>query len=419
MVEPVKDGLFVFWKGRKILDFVLKAMLQLAVMVAAAKLAGELAIRLGQPSVLGKLLAGVIVGPAVLGWVESSHWVELFAEIGVLLLMFLAGMETDLKALNENRASSLAVATGGVVFPLLGGYGVGVWLGLDSGNALFLGLVLSATSVSITVQTLRELGKLNTRESTTILGAAIADDIMAVIGLAVILGLVLAGDVNLLSVIGLMIAFTVAAILMVWKGIPFLLRLSSRLNVTEPVLGMALILVLLMAVAAEYSGMAGIIGSFASGLAVSRTEYREKVERGVESIAFPLFVPVFFVSIGLHVSFDGIGGQWLAFVILSVLAVLTKLVGSGLGARLTGFNLKSSLVIGSGMVSRGEVALILAALGLSGGYVPADLYTMLILVIVLTTMAAPPMLKWTLREPKGAADGTGEVRNVRGGGTRN
>jgi len=385
------------------MDFVLQALLQLAVIVASVKLMGELAIRLGQPSVLGKLLAGVLVGPAVLGWVESSHWIETFAEIGVLLLMFLAGMETDVKALNENRTPALAVAAGGVVLPMLGGYAAGLWLGLEQGEAIFLGLVLSATSVSISVQTLRELGKLNTRESATILGAAIADDILAVLGLAVVLGLVLAGDVNLALVIGKMIVFAGLAALMVWKGIPFLLKLSSRLKVTEPVTSAALVIVLLMAVAAEWSEMAGIIGSFAAGLAASRSPHGGTVLKRIEPIAYTLFVPVFFVSIGLHVSFDGFAGQWLAFIVLSLLAVLTKLAGSALGARVTGFGLRPSLVIGSGMVSRGEVALILASVGFAGGYVPTDLYTTLVLVIVLTTVAAPPMLKWTLREPKVAA----------------
>lgn len=400
------------------MDAVWEALLQLAVIVTATKLTGELAVRLGQPSVLGKLLAGVLVGPAVLGWVESSHWIEIFAEIGVLLLMFLAGAETDLKALNANRTPSLAVATGGIVFPFFGGYAAGLWLGLGHGEAIFLGLVLSATSVSISVQTLRELGKLHTRESTTILGAAIADDILVVLGLAVVLGLVLAGDVNLVLVIGKMVAFAVLAVLMVWKGISFLLRLSARLSVSEPVTAAALVLALLMAVVAELSEMAGIIGSFAAGLAVSRTPHGGTVLKRVEPIAYTLFVPVFFVSIGLHVTFDGFAGQWAAFIVLSVLAVLTKLVGSALGARATGFNPRSSLVIGSGMVSRGEVALILAALGFAGGYMPAGLYTTLILVIVLTTVAAPPLLKWTLREPKRAAAGSGEVRNVRGDGTR-
>ena len=389
------------------MDFILQALLQLAVIMAAVKLMGELAIRLGQPSVLGKLLAGVLVGPAVLGWVESADWIEVFAEIGVLLLMFLAGMETDLKALNENRTPSLAVATGGVVLPFIGGWAAGLWLGLSQGEAIFLGLVLSATSVSISVQTLRELGKLHTRESTTILGAAIADDIMAVLGLAVVLGLVLAGDVNLALVIGKMAAFAVLAVLMVWKGIPLLLKLASRLHVTEPVTSAALIIALLMAVLAELSEMAGIIGSFAAGLAVSRTPHGEAVLKRVEPVAYTLFVPVFFVSIGLHVTFEGFSGQWLPFIVLSAIAVLTKLVGSALGARMTGFNLRSSLVIGSGMVSRGEVALILASLGLGSGYVPAELYTTLVLVIVLTTVAAPPMLKWTLREPKAAPQSEG------------
>lgn len=384
---------------------IFEALLQLSVMIIAVKLLGDLAVRVGQPSVLGKLLAGVLIGPAVLGFVEPSAWVEVFAEIGVLLLMFLAGLETDLKGLNENRVSSLAVAAGGILVPLAGGYAVGLWLGLEYGHAIFLGLLLSATSVSISVQTFRELGKLSSREAVTVLGAAIADDILVVIGLAVVLGLLTTSGVSLFQVVGLMAAFAVLAVLMVWKGIPLLLRLSARLSITEPVLSVGMVIVLLMAVAAEYSGMAGIIGAFAAGLAVSRTEFKEKVERGVEPIAYSVFVPVFFVSIGLYVSFDGLSAQWVPLLVLAVLAVLSKMIGSGLGARMTGFGARSSLVIGSGMVSRGEVALIIAAIGLGNGLVPEELYTTFILVIVFTTVAAPPLLKWSLKGAKGAAAG--------------
>ncbi len=147
------------------MNHAMESLLELAIILVAAKLAGDLAARFGQPSVLGKLLAGVLIGPAVAGWVKHSDIVEVFAQIGVLLLMFLAGLETDLKALDENRNASVAVAVGGILFPLAGGYIVGIWLGMEQGHAIFLGLLLSATSVSISVQTFRELGKLNSRES--------------------------------------------------------------------------------------------------------------------------------------------------------------------------------------------------------------------------------------------------------------
>jgi len=383
------------------MNYLMEALLQLAIILVATKLAGDLASRFGQPSVLGKLLAGVLIGPAMAGWVEQSGIIEVFAQIGVLLLMFLAGLETDLKALNENRNASVAVAVGGILFPLAGGYIVGLWLGMEHGHAIFLGLLLSATSVSISVQTFRELGKLNSRESTTVLGAAIVDDILVVLGLVIVVGLLTASEISLAWVIGKKIIFILLVVVMVWKGIPFVLRKSALLRVTEPVLSMSLFLCLMLSFAAEYFGVAGIIGAFATGLAISRTEFKKQIEKKMESVAYSLFVPVFLASIGLTVSFDGLFAQWLPLLILSVLAIASKLIGSGLGARITGFDTRSSLTIGSGMVSRGEVALIIAALGLNTGLLPSELYTTIIVVIVITTVVAPPLLKWFLKDTGG------------------
>jgi Kef-type K+ transport system membrane component KefB len=373
-------------------------LLQLTIILITAKLAGDLAMRLGQPAVLGQLLAGVLIGPAVAGLVEPSAIVEVFAQIGVLLLMFLAGLETDLRALNENRNTSIAVAVGGILFPLAGGYAGGLWLGMEQGHALFLGLLLSATSVSISVQTFRELGKLNIRESTTVLGAAIVDDILVVLGLTIVLGLLTAGEISLAWVIVKKVIFIVLAVIMVWKGIPFALRKFARLKGIETVLGIGIILCLLFSLAAEYFGVAGIIGAFAAGLAISRTEIKHQIEKKMEAVAYSFFVPVFLASIGLMVTFDGLAEQLLPLFLLSVLAIATKLIGSGLGARITGYNAKSSLAIGSGMVSRGEVALIIAALGLNSGLLPSELYTTIIMVIVITTVVAPPLLKWFLKD---------------------
>ncbi|MEK4010191.1 cation:proton antiporter [Peribacillus sp. FSL M8-0224] len=380
----------------------MELFLQLAIIIISTKLAGDVAVRLGQPSVLGKLIIGVIIGPAMLDWVQSSEVIDSFSHIGVLLLMFLAGLETDIGDLNKNRNSSVAVGVFGIVLPLVGGYVSGIVIGMEPSHALFLGLLLSATSVSISVQTFKELGYLKSRESTTVLGAALVDDILVVVSLAVMMSFLTASDVSLGLVIGKKIVFFLIIGLLGWKFVPFIMRKLSSLRITEPVMSIALVLCLLFAYIAEYLGVAGIIGAFAAGIAISQTEYKKQVEKKLEPIAYTIFVPVFFVSIGLSVSFKGLSEYVFFIVALSILAILTKLIGAGLGARLTGFNTRSSLVIGAGMVSRGEVALIIATIGLSSGLLAEQYYTSIIIVVIVSTIVTPPMLKYLLVKDKQA-----------------
>lgn len=394
---------------RKLVNILLKEermmnlvhVLQLVLIVLSTKLAGDLSVRLGQPAVLGKLIIGIVIGPALLGWIHPSEFIEIFSQIGVLLLMFMAGLETDIKELNRNRNASLSVAVGGIIFPLLGGYLSGLAVGMEQANAIFLGLLLSATSVSITVQTLKDLGKLNTRESATILGAAVADDVLVVILLAFVMSFLAGGDVSLSMVIIKKIVFFVTIAIVGWKLIPPLMRMLAPLKVTESIISAALIVCFAFSYYAEYLGIAGIIGAFAAGIAISQTNYKKEVEHKLEPIAYAVFVPVFFVSIGLNVSFEGLGDQIWFVVGLTIIAVLTKLVGCGLGARLTGFDFHSSTVIGSGMVSRGEVALIIAAIGLNSQLLSQNYFTATIIVVILTTLITPPMLKATFTDKVG------------------
>jgi monovalent cation:proton antiporter-2 (CPA2) family protein len=371
---------------------------QLLLILVATKLAGDLSTRIGQPAVLGKLIVGVILGPAVLGWIEESDIIHQMSEIGVLLLMFLAGLETDIHELNRNRTSSLAVAVGGVILPLFVGYLVGIWFGMEPFTAWFLGALLSATSVSITVQTLRDLGKLQTKESVTILGAAIADDVIVVVLLAFLMSFSGLQDVSLGLVIGQKILFFALIILLGWKVVPWAMKWMTRIRASEIVVSSALMICFAFAFMAEEMGVAGIIGSFAAGLSLSQTKVRHEVEEKLSPIAYSVFVPIFFVSIGLSVSFEGLGSQIGLIVVLSILAIFSKWIGCGLGARLTGFNTASSISIGSGMISRGEVALIIASLGLSKHLLPAEWYTSTILVVILTTIITPPLLKITFQK---------------------
>lgn len=364
----------------------------------ATKLAGVISVRLGQPSVLGKLIIGVIIGPAVFDWVQNTEVIKALSHIGVLLLMFIAGLETDLKELNRNKNSSLAVAFGGVILPLIGGYLSGIVIGMDQSHAIFLGLLLCATSVSISVQTFKELGQLQSREGTTVLGAAIADDIIVVVALAFMMSFLVGSDVDVVSVIGGKVAFFVVIALLAWKGVPFVMSKLGRIKITQPAMSIALAMCFLFAYIAEYFGIAGIIGAFAAGIAISQTEFKEEVEQKVEPIAYTLFVPIFFVSIGLNVTFDGFMDHIFMIIFISIVAIITKLVGAGIGARLTGFNTRSSITIGAGMISRGEVALILADLGLSKNLLAPENFTTIIIIVIITTIVTPPLLKYFIKK---------------------
>lgn len=368
-------------------------VLQLFIILAGTKLAGDLSVKLKQPAVLGKLIIGIVLGPAVLGWIHDDILISELSEIGVLLLMFIAGLETDVEKLKQNWKSALAVALGGIALPFIGGYGLGISIGWEQNYSLFLGLLLSATSVSISVQSLKDLNQLSTSEGTTILGAAVIDDVLVVILMAFMLSLLGTEEVSLGLVIGKKALFFIGAVVIGLFVVPFLMRVLARLSVSEAIISAALIICFGFAYFAEWLGVAGIIGAFAAGIAISQTTFKKEVEHRIEPIAYAIFVPIFFVSIGLDVSFKGLGDQIGFIAGLSILAVVTKLVGAGLGARLTGFSWRSSIGIGSGMVSRGEVALIIAAIGLEAGLLPNEYFTSIVIVVILTTLVTPLMLK--------------------------
>lgn len=368
-------------------------ILQIAIVLIAAKVAGQISVRLGQPSVLGKIIAGIIIGPAILGWVSGSEIITIFSEIGVLLLMFLAGMETDLKSLNKNMKSAVVIAVLGVITPILLGWWGGSLFGLSTEESIFLGLLLAATSVSISVQTLKEIGWLNSREGATLLGAAVLDDVIVIILIAVAMGIFVGADTNIALLLGKQVLFFVGIILAGKWFIPQFIRAISRFKITEPVVSSALIIVFASAYFADALGVSGIIGTYFAGLFIAKTEFAKEVEERVSPIAYGIFVPFFFINIGLAISFDGVGNQVGFIVVLTIIALLSKFIGCGLGARLTGFNTRSSMGIGAGMISRGEVALILATMGLESGLINGDYYTSIILVVIITTLVTPPLLK--------------------------
>ncbi|SFC69086.1 cation:proton antiporter [Bacillus sp. UNCCL81] len=367
---------------------------QLAIILIASKIAGDISVRLKQPSVLGKLLIGIILGPTLLGLINDTDILKEISQIGVILLMFIAGLETDIEEFKRTGIASTLVGIGGIIVPFGVGYLIGMFIHLTTIQSSFLGLLLSATSVSISVQVLKEMNKLKTREGATVMGAAVIDDILVIIALAFLLSLAgESGDVNLGKIILKKVLFFVFAIIIGWKVVPFLLRKFSTLRVTETVISSALIICFLYAYFAEYTGVAAIIGAYIAGVAISVTEFKHEVFEKVETISYSLFVPVFFTSIGVTAKFTGILDNISLIIVLSIIAILTKLVGSSLGAKISGFSWRNSLGIGSAMVSRGEVALIIASIGLENKLLDQSLFTVLLVVVLVTTLVTPPMMK--------------------------
>ncbi|WLR47301.1 cation:proton antiporter [Halobacillus litoralis] len=369
-------------------------ILQLALMIIAAKLAGSLSVKFGQPSVLGQIIVGVLLGPSVFGLIGASDTLSAFSTIGVILLMFIAGLETDLDEFKRSGKSSTFVGLGGILVPLFLGYFTGVMMDLTILQSWFLGVVLSATSVSISVQALKEMNQLKTPEGTTILGAAVIDDVIVMIVLAFLMSFAGGGEVALTTLVLKKALFFTVAIFIAWKVVPFFMKKFTNLPINEPVISAAIIVCFLYAYAAEYTGVAHIIGAYIAGIAIGLTGFKHEVFEKVETISYSIFVPIFFAYIGISAEFTGILDNLVPIILLSILAILTKFVGSGTGAKLAGFGWNSSMGIGSAMVSRGEVALIVATMGLSANLISQELFATIIVVVIVTTIATPPMMKW-------------------------
>lgn len=368
-------------------------ILQLAIILFASKIAGDVSVRLGQPSVFGKLLIGIILGPSVLGLVTNTDTLAQFSQIGVILLMFIAGLETDIDEFKRTGKASAFVGVAGIIVPLVLGYLSGMMLNLTPIQSWFLGLLLSATSVSISVQALKEMNLLKSREGATILGAAVIDDVVVIVALAFFMSL--AGeDVSLGTVVLKKVFFFAGAILIGWKVVPWFLKKFASIKVTETVISSVLIICFVYAYLAEYTGVAAIIGAYIAGVTISLTDYKHEVFEKIQIVSYSIFVPVFFTSTGISAQFAGIAENLGLIFLLSILAVLTKLIGASIGAKIAGFSWNSSFGIGAAMVSRGEVALIIASIGLETKLLSQDMFAAIVVVILVTTIVTPPMMKW-------------------------
>jgi len=391
----------------------LPLILMLSAVITAAKLGGYLSLRAGQPAVLGELLVGILLGPTalnILGWPVFSaaylpETIRHLAEIGVLLLMFLAGMDlhiTDL--LNSSKVAGLAGSLG-VIFPLILGAGVGLLFGMDLSGAIFAGLILSATSVSISAQTLMELKVLRSKMGVGLLGAAVFDDILVILGLSIFSALTQPGSGGWLQVVWVVIRmalYLAMATLLGWGLFPRLSRMVSRLPISQGLVSLALVILFFFGWSAEALGqMAAITGAFFAGLWLGHTAEKERIRSGISSIAYALFVPVFFIQLGLTVDARSLlGKSGLLLLVMLLVAIAGKVAGAGLGARWGGLTTQEALQLGVGMISRGEVGLIVASIGLSQGLINAEVFTAVMGVVVFTTLLTPPMLRTMFSQTK-------------------
>ena len=375
-------------------------LLDLAVLLISAKAFGLLAKRLGVPEVVGEIVAGLLLGPAILGFVQNSDFLEKMSEIGVMMIMFEAGLGTNLEELKKTGIKATVIACVGVAVPVLLGMLLFIVFYGASGDgllkALFIGTIISATSVSITVAALKELGKLNDTVGTTITGAAIIDDVIGIIVLSVVLGMKGGSESSGIGIVLLKVviffAVAIGSGFLVYKGMRWL---DKKYPHTRRIPIASLCYCLLLGFIAEtYFGIADITGAYVAGVVLCNLSDRDYIESKIDISSYMVFAPLFFTGIGLKTSFGAMNTKLLIFSVLFVIvALVSKVIGCGGSALFLGFNRKDSLKIGIGMMSRGEVALITAQEGLAAGMLTSDFFTAIILLILVSSIVTPICLK--------------------------
>lgn len=378
-----------------------RIFLDLAIIMIFSKFFGLLARKLKAPQVVGEIIAGLLIGPSILGIVEQTDFLSQMAEIGVILLMFSAGLETNLKDLMKTGFKAFLIACAGVFIPLIGGtllymgfYGAAPFGSEKFYSALFIGVIMTATSVSITVQSLRDMGKLKGEVGTTILSAAIIDDVIGIVVLTFVIGLKNPdsnpGKVVIDTVLFFVMAIVVGFILYkLFKMVDFRYPHTRRI----PILGLAICFIFAY-VAEVYFGIADITGAYVAGIILCSLKDSEYIAEEMDTNSYMLFGPVFFASIGLKTTIDNVTGEIILFAIgFVIVALICKIIGCGLMARICGFKGNDALKIGVGMMTRGEVALIVSQKGLSVGMLSPVYFTAVILLIIVSSIATPIILK--------------------------
>ncbi|MBU5336833.1 cation:proton antiporter [Intestinibacter bartlettii] len=388
-------------------------LFEISLILFTTKLLGLLSRRIKLPQVVGALLAGIIIGPCVLNIVVENEFITQLSEIGVIFLMFIAGLETDIDALKKQGKASFVIALLGVLIPFVLGLGTTYLfgkLGMEEimGNSnlflesVFVGVILTATSVSITVETLREMGKLNSSVGNALLGAAIIDDILGIIALSVVSSFadtsvkisVILLKIVLYFVFMAVVSFILYKVLKTW--------FTDSENFKRHVIAVIGLCLLLAYISEEYFGVADITGAFITGLIISAVGLKkEKIMFAVDDLSYAFLSPIFFASIGLKLVLPDMSMMIVVYaIVLSIIAIISKICGCALGAKMFKFSNRESLQIGAGMVSRGEVALIVANKGMKLGILSNVIFAPILIVVIVTTIVAPILLKIAFGENK-------------------
>jgi Kef-type K+ transport system membrane component KefB len=385
----------------------LQFIISIIIIVAAAKIGGYVSYRLGQPAVVGEVLVGLILGPSALNFLQwpiftdqhLGETIKFLAELGILLLLFLAGLNLHLSDLAESGKVAAWAGILGFAFAVALGFVLGTAFSFEPDRALFIGLLIAPTSISITAQTLMELGKLRSRVGVTMLGAAVVDDSLGVLGLSLFFAF-LAGEGSggltsaILILLRMILFLVVASAVGLWL-IPRLSRFVETLPISQGLIAFAFTTMLLYAWAAEVLGsMAMIIGAFMAGLFFARSPLKQRIEREISPLTYGVFVPIFFVSVGLAADVRQLSSDSLALLMAMCIAVIiSRMLASGLAGRVGGWPGRESIQLGVGMMPRGEVTLIVATIGIIEGLIGPEVFSTAVGMVIVTTLLTPPLLR--------------------------
>jgi Na+:H+ antiporter len=369
---------------------------QIALLLFAAKVFGELASRLSFPSVLGEIIAGILLGPSVLNWVRPSLSTNAIATIGIILLLFMAGLEIDIDLLKKTGVAAFVVASLGVMVPMIGGALAFSALGKSLHTAIFIGAIMTATSIGLTLRTLLDIGKFRTRAGTTIVGAAVIDDVIGIFILTILVSVEVGhkhiSALYILRLGGLVLLFFVLSLALGWWLAKYVARFVARMRVEEALLALSICAALGLAWAASNFQVAEITGAFVAGLIFNRTPEQHVIAEKINVVGYGIFIPVFFAYIGVNTDLSALGKAGYPVLVFLGIAIFGKIIGCGIAARFW-FKTKESVAIGVGMIPRAEVALIMATLGLHSGIIDSTIFSMTVVTVFVTNILTPILLR--------------------------
>jgi len=372
-------------------------LLHLAVIIILSKFATALGNRLKQPPVLGMLLLGLLLGPSGFGFIQADIVLKWLAKLGVIILLFMAGLQTDILQMRRVGKSSFLTASGGVLLPFLLGFGLSLGFGYNLIKGLIIGAILTATSVSVTVMTLMDMKQLRSDEGAVILGAAVLDDVMAIVLLTLILGIA-GSSSEFLFPLSKIAVFFLLSFSFGFFLFGRIMKFAERLHASQGVVAIALGITFFYSWLAEYAGVAHITGAYIAGLLLGRTAMKRRILAGMETIGQSLFIALFFVEVGLEAELKSLNGGYLFIFLLIFSAIFGKIAGSGLGGCISGLGPKGARRVGVGMLPRGEVALVIASLGIANHLIGQPELSGAVLMVIVTAVLTPVLLKLAFKD---------------------